>query len=254
MNTKLLAAPLFDLDEVFNVDDYFFAYQEDLTDERSDREVANLVNLLMLDQPMKILDLACGFGRHTNRLAALGHRVTGIDYMPGFLEIARKNAAELGLDVYYRQGDMRTVDFQEEFDRVVLLFTSFGYFEDNENEDVLRNMVKALKPNGLLLLDIPNRDVFLKDIPPSSVFEKGNDFLINRTTFDCVKGRMVNKRILIRDGKRIDKPFSIRLYNATEMCQLLERIGVKEYQLLGEDSQPISMKSRRMYVIARKKG
>ena len=254
MNTKKLATPLFDLDQVFNVDDYFFAYQDDLTDERSDREVTNLVKLLVLDQPVKILDLACGYGRHTNRLAALGHKVTGIDYMPGFLEIARTKAAEMGLEVDYRQGDMRSVDFQDEFDRVVLLFTSFGYFEDSENEDVLRNMVKALKPNGLLLLDIPNRDAFFKDIPPSSVFEKGKDLLINQTSFDVITGRMVNHRILIRDGKRNDKPFSIRFYNATEMCQLLARVGVKEFWLLGEDHQPISMKSRRMYVIARKTG
>jgi len=58
-----------------------FVYRDDLTDERSDAEVAALVNLLELDSPMKILDLACGFGRHANRLAALGHSVTGVDLM-----------------------------------------------------------------------------------------------------------------------------------------------------------------------------
>jgi 2-polyprenyl-3-methyl-5-hydroxy-6-metoxy-1,4-benzoquinol methylase len=146
MGKKMLANPLFNLETVFEVDDYLFTYRDDLTDERSDMEVVSLVKLLELNSRMKILDLACGFGRHANRLAALGHSVTGVDYIPGFLELARQKAAELGVQVDYRQGDMRQVSFEEEFDRVLLLFTSFGYFEDSENEQVVENMARALKP------------------------------------------------------------------------------------------------------------
>jgi 2-polyprenyl-3-methyl-5-hydroxy-6-metoxy-1,4-benzoquinol methylase len=65
------------------------------------------VNLLELESPMKIFDLACGFGRHANRLAALGHFVTGIDYTPGFLEIAQKDAREWNVQVDYRLTEMR---------------------------------------------------------------------------------------------------------------------------------------------------
>jgi 2-polyprenyl-3-methyl-5-hydroxy-6-metoxy-1,4-benzoquinol methylase len=113
MSENTPANPLFDLEAVFEVDDYLFAYQDDLTDERTDREVASLVKLLGLDSPLKILDLACGYGRHANRLAALGHSVTGVDYMPGFLTLARQRAAEMGVQVDYRQGDMRQVSFNE---------------------------------------------------------------------------------------------------------------------------------------------
>ena len=70
--------PAFDLESVFEVDDYIYFYSEWLTDERSDHEVASLVKLLEMDRPMQVLDLACGFGRHANRLAALGHTVTGL--------------------------------------------------------------------------------------------------------------------------------------------------------------------------------
>ena len=83
--------PLFDLDAVFEVDEYMYFYGDFLTDERADAEVASWTRLLELDSPMKILDVPCGFGRHANRLAALGHAVTGVDFMPGFLEIARMN-------------------------------------------------------------------------------------------------------------------------------------------------------------------
>src|SRR5512136_302848 len=106
--------PLFDLDAVFEVEDYVYFYRDSLTDERSDAEVAELVEPLELRPPLKILDLACGFGRHANRLAVLGHAVTGVDFTPGFLEIARRDAAYRGVWVDYRQGDMRRIDFVEE--------------------------------------------------------------------------------------------------------------------------------------------
>jgi SAM-dependent methyltransferase len=252
VSEKTSADALFNLESVFEVDDYLFTYRDDLTDERSDAEVASLVKLLGLDSPMKILDLACGFGRHTNRLAALGHSVTGIEYMSGFLTLARQKATEMGVQVDYHQGDMRQVNFVEAFDRVLLLFTSFGYFEDRENEQVVANMARALKPGGYLMFDIPNRDVILKDLPPAEVIEKDGDLLINRFSFDVLTGRFHNRRIVIRDGIRKDKPFSIRLYNATEICHLLNRAGLIEHKLLGKDDQPLSANSRRMVVIARK--
>ncbi len=166
MSEKRLANALFSLEIVFEVDDYLFAYQDDLTDERSDKEVASLVKLLELSSPMKILDLACGFGRHTNRLAALGHSVTGIDYMPGFLTLAQEKATEMGVQVDYQQGDMRHISYHEAFDRVLLLFTSFGYFEDSENEQVVNNMAHALKSGGCLMFDIPNRDYLSQESSP----------------------------------------------------------------------------------------
>jgi 2-polyprenyl-3-methyl-5-hydroxy-6-metoxy-1,4-benzoquinol methylase len=101
MNQDISPKAPFDLNAVFEVADYMYVYHDDLTDERSDAEVASLVKQLELDSPMKILDLACGFGRHANRLAALGHSVTGVDFMPGFLEIARKKAEEMGVKVVW---------------------------------------------------------------------------------------------------------------------------------------------------------
>jgi SAM-dependent methyltransferase len=252
MNETTSTSALFNLEAVFEVEDYLFVYQDDLTNERSDAEVALLVNLLGLDSPKKILDLACGFGRHTNRLAALGHSMTGVDYMPGFLVLAREQAKEMGVQVDYCQGDMRRIDFQDAFDRVLLLFTSFGYFTDDENERVLRNMAAALKPGGTLLLDIPNRDTFLKDLPPADVIEKGGDLLINRFSFDVLTGRFHNRRIVIRNGVRKEKPLSIRLYNATEICSLLRRADLVDYQLLNGDGQPLSSASRRIIALAKK--
>ena len=76
--------------------------------------------------------------------------------------------------------------------------------------------------------------------------------LINRFSFDPLAGRFCNRRIVIRNGVRKDKPFSIRVYNATEMRDLLGRAGLVDHRLLGEGDKPLSASSRRMVVIARK--
>jgi SAM-dependent methyltransferase len=245
--------PVFDYDAVFDVDDYLYFYGGMLTDERTEAEVTALVQILELTVPMTILDLACGFGRHANRLAALGHHVTGIDLMSGFLEIARRNAAEKGVQVIYQQGDMRQLSFIEMFDRVMMLFTAFGYFEDEDNLLVLKNVARALKPGGSLVFDIPNRDVILNGFLPYIVTEKDQNLMIDRNTFDSATGRLYNRRIIIRGGVRKDKPFFVRIYNQTEISDVLDRAGLGVYQMYGGwDGQQISTDSRRMVVIARK--
>lgn len=255
MSEAMLQTARFDLETVFEVDDYLYFYGDWLTDERSDAEVAGLVNLLALDAPQRILDLACGFGRHANRLAALGHSVVGIDYIPGFLELARAGAQRLGVAVDYRQGDMRTLDLCAEFDRVIILFTAFGYFDDEENATVLANVARALKPGGLLGLDLPNRDVAVKTLVPAFVEEKEGNLLINRFSFDPIAGRSINRRIVIRDGVRRDKPFSIRLYSYAEIRQLLAAAGL-EVQTVHANwrGEPFTAESHGMAVVARKDG
>ncbi|NJD58384.1 MAG: class I SAM-dependent methyltransferase, partial [Anaerolineae bacterium] len=161
----------FDFDAVFDVDDYLYFYSEALTDERTEAEVSALVSLLGLDQPAKILDLACGFGRHTNRLATLGHTMTGVDIMPGFLEIARQEATRMGVLVDYQQADMRQITFEDEFDYVTILFTAFGYFSDEQNLQVLVNVSQALKVGGRFVFDSMNRDAIVKNFLPATVIE-----------------------------------------------------------------------------------
>jgi SAM-dependent methyltransferase len=245
--------PQFDYDAVFEVDDHMYFYGDSLTDERSDFEVAGLVQIGRLDTPLKILDVPCGFGRHTNRLAALGHHMTGVDLYPGFLELARRDADSRGVQVDYRQGDMRQLEFDAEFDRVMMLFTSLGYFEDDDNFRVLGNVSRALTPEGLFILDVPNRDMALKNLQPVNVTDKNGDLMIDRVSFNTLTGRLHNRRILIRNGVRKDKPFFIRLFNPTELRDWLIRAGMDiERMYGGYDASPLAEDSRRMIVVAKR--
>lgn len=244
----------FDLDSVFEADDYLYFYGDSLTDERSDQEVAALVKLLDLHPPMKILDLACGFGRHASRLAALGYEVTGIDAMAGFLEIAKTQAGAMNLQINYLQADMRQLESVDEFDAALMIFTTFGYFDDDENFRVLENITRALKPGGRLGFDIPNRDATLKVLPPATVIEKEGNLMINRNSFDMLSGRWHNQRIVIRDGVRKDKPFSVRLYNPSEITALLTRAGLAVTHLYSDwTGQLLSENGRGIVIVAEKR-
>jgi SAM-dependent methyltransferase len=243
----------FDVEAVFDVDDYLYFYAESLTDERTDAEVSALVSLLQLNTPMEILDLACGFGRHANRLAVLGHSMTGVDLTPGFLEIARQEAKVRKVEVNYQLGDMRNISFAEKFDRVLLLFTSFGYFTDEQNLQVLINARQALKPGGLLIFDSLNRDALLKGMRPYNVVEKEGNLMIDRLRFDGLQGKYYNQRIVIRDGIRKDKPYFVRLYNPNEIKMMLAQAGLELHQTYaGWEGMEFTSDAYRLVVIARK--
>lgn len=249
----MIGNELFDLEQVFEVDDYLYFYSESLTEERSEAETQALIELLALQPGMRVLDLACGFGRHTNRLAQFGCKMTGVDLSGGFLEIARQDAQRRGMQVEYRQGDMRTIEDQEAFDRVLILFTAFGYFDDQGNAQVIANAARALRPGGLLCFDSPNRDTIARNFLPYYVIEKEGSLMIDRNSFDSERGLQINRRIVIRDGVRRDLPFAVRLYNLQETLALLSGAGLVLERAAGSWSgDPISFDSRRLIIVARK--
>ncbi len=261
MTDETPLTPLDDIVNMFSVDDYMFFYSDYLTPERSDTEARAVIDLLGMDRPMRVLDLACGFGRIANRLALLGHRVTGVEYQPGFLEIARTAAEKMGIleiprggSVRYFQGDMRRIDFFDQFERALMMFNSFGYFSDEENLDVLRRISRALVPGGKVGLDIGSRDGLMANFHPHYVSEKDGSLMINRFSFDVINGRLRNDRIIIRDGIRKDRPFTIRLYSVSEMRGLLAEAGLEMERVYGEwDGSPLTQESGAMVVIAEKK-
>src|SRR5438128_2565024 len=108
---------------------YMTIYAPFLSTEKTRQEVEELVHLLNLPQGSAILDLGCGYGRHALLLAALGYRVTGLDRSEPLLHRAQSDAAAQGVQVRWVHDDMRRLSFEDEFDVVLSLFSSFGYFE-----------------------------------------------------------------------------------------------------------------------------
>ena len=113
----------------------------------------NLTHYLNLPEQAKVLDLACGKGRHSIYLNQLGFNVLGVDLSENSIEIANKNANET---LHFQIHDMR-VPFEEKYDAVFNLFTSFGYFDnDEDNLKTLIAIKESLSDYGFAVIDFMN--------------------------------------------------------------------------------------------------
>jgi SAM-dependent methyltransferase len=245
-----MSESVFDAEGLFD-EDYLYFYEGALADARSDAETELIWQLLDLEPGMRVLDLACGHGRITNRLAVRGCHVTGVDAAPLFLDRARRDAATLGVAVDYVEGDMRSLPWTQEFDRVVNWFTAFGYFDDTGNREVLTQIAQVLRPAGRVVLDLQNRDLLARHSCPDRVAaERGADLIIDRSRLDPLTSRMLTERIVIR-GDRIRRiPFFVRLFTFTEIRDWLVATGFTAVTGYGEDGTALSPTSRRMIVLA----
>jgi SAM-dependent methyltransferase len=141
----------------------------------------NVVKKLSLSHNMKLIDLACGKGRHSIFLNSLGFDVTGVDLSVHSIEAAKKQENER---LHFEVQDLRKLPYENEFDAALNLFTSFGYFDcDDTNQQVINQAYKILKPGGLILIDFMNvRTVLNKLVPNETKHIEGIDFHISKTT------------------------------------------------------------------------
>ena len=205
----------------------------------------------------EVLDLACGFGRHAVPLARRGIRVTGMDVTARYIEMARTRAGELPVE--FVVGDIRELDYEERFDAAYSYFTSFGFFDDDTNFDILRRVARALRPGGRFLLDTANREMWVGSENPYREFfefEEGGRkmVVVNASTFDFETG-ISNAVLRLYGGP--DGPeemrFSVRLYSLAELRWLLRRAGLELVKAFGDcDSSPYSAESSRLIVLAHK--
>lgn len=244
----------FDLDGVFDDDDYRYFYFSDQqnSDAAADLEAGQITALLNLRPRQRVLDAPCGHGRITQRLAQRGCRMVGIDRAPHFVRVARENARALGLEIEYRVGDLRELSLSGEFDAVVNWFTSFGYFDDATDRNILRRFHLALKPGGTLLLELQNRDRLLRSFNPTSGHghEVGSDIMLDRSTFDPVSGRVATTRYISRGGRLRRTEMSVRIFSFTELREWLLDAGFRQVEAFGRDGSPFTLESARMAVRA----
>ena len=227
-----------------------------LTAERTEAEVDFIERALSLAAGSSILDLCCGHGRHALLLAERGYSVTGVDFSDRALRLARRGARRAGLPVRWLKRDMRRIAFREEFGAVINVFTSFGYFEsDAENEDVVRRIAAALKPGGRFLIDHINREYRVRSHESRDWRQAADGTLVlEERSIDLLAGRSRGDWTAIApDGSRRHGLVDVRVYTLRELVGMLERAGLRFRQAWGGfDGGDYSLESRRMIVLAEK--
>jgi SAM-dependent methyltransferase len=219
--------------------------------EEAARDIDKVEKIIDLPRELPILDLACGSGRHALELAARGYSVVGLDLSDTLLGVARGSAAGDGLCVSFVRGDKRALPFSRAFGCVLNFFTSFGYFDDeDENLSVLVGMRESLLPGGSFLVDHLNRDYVLSNLVPEDYSDRNGKKIVQRRRFDESSSR-VEKEITVYDGAS-EKTYreSVRLYGPDELSSMVERAGLRVTSILGGlDGSGFAAGSARMVVI-----
>lgn len=213
--------------DFFNEDYISFYGTEDA--EKSHLEVEGVMSILEPEARSKILDLCCGYGRHAVELARRGLVVTGFDYSAVLLRRAKHDAVADRVRLDLVRGDMRNMPFTSRFDYIINLFTAFGYFDvENDDQRVLNGVSRALKPKGEFLMDTINREWVLSRFQKEHWEEvDGGKYALDFREFDPVSSRIGARTVVLGEGARIERSHSIRLYTLTEMTRMAERAGMK---------------------------
>jgi len=209
-----------------------------------------------LKKDMRILDLACGHGRHAIELAKRGYNITGLDYSDYLLSVARERAEKEKVKINFIKGDMRELPFEDEFDAIYMFYTSFGYFSDEDNFKVLKEVNKALKKGGKFLIDLSNPIKVIKNFQHESwILTKEGLISLEQNEFNPVTMRIKTTRLIFKEGKEIDRrEHIVRLYMPAELSFLMELAGLKAIKFYGDwrDFSKYNENSRRLVIIAEK--
>ncbi|WP_103029950.1 SAM-dependent methyltransferase [Salinibacter altiplanensis] len=208
-------------------------------DHRDDTDAERLVDLIEQNlapaSGSHLLDIGCGRGRHARALARRDWQVTGLDLSEDAIAAARSQAADEGLDetVSFQVGDMRTPVCDGCADGVINLFTSFGYFDaDAENERALAAMATALRPDGWFLQDFLNAPQVAASLGASE-YETEDGHTIHQDRW--IEDGRVNKQITVRrNGHTETFQESVRLYTLSDLTAMYARVGLDVVDLFGD--------------------
>lgn len=203
----------------------------------------------------EVLDLACGPGRTAIPFALAGYQVTGVDRTEFLLKQGKIRAAALGASVEWVHRDMREFIRPASFDLAVNLFTSFGYFDDaNDNKLVLQNVFASLRPDGVFVIDHLGKELLAsrlqattsEQLPDGTILFQQAQVIDDWSRVSC-------DWTILKEGRAT--PFRVChwLYSGQELRDLLRSAGFKEVSLFGSlDQSPYDTKSQRLIAVAKK--
>ncbi|MCQ4349644.1 MAG: class I SAM-dependent methyltransferase [Sulfolobales archaeon] len=171
-----------------------------------------------------VLDVPCGIGRISHSLSELGYNVVGVDISERLLEVAKARSPK----VTFLKGDMRRlkdVIGDRKFDLVINIFNSLGYYSEEEDIEILKNLRDSSRK--LVVINIDNRDFIIYNLPSVRHIYIPPYLVVDANEFDVSTSRLRVIRTYYLNGKEVDKfEFSQRLYSLHEIVRELKRLGL----------------------------
>jgi len=232
---------------------YPFMFSEKRATE-ADEQIAKALALTKPAGKM-VLDLCCGPGRCSIALAKRGFRVTGVDKTSFLLNKARAKARAARVNIEWVQKDMRDFVRPDAFALVLSMFTSFGYFDDKQEDmTVLQNMFNSLQPGGASLIEVLGKERLARilqsttssDLPDGTVVVERHEIFDDWT-------RVRNEWLVIRNGRAKSFKFHHTIYSGQELRDRMERAGFVGVSLHGNlDGNEYGPNAERLIAVGRK--
>ena len=239
-------------EEWFNTDEYLDVYRH-----RNNAEAKELVKLILrfVDIPVKadVLDLACGTGRHSIIFAKNGFKVTAVDLSEKLLNVAKNTAEDNEVKIDFIKSDIRSFFIDKQFDLVINLFTSFGYFNDDRENFLLFDIAsKYLKTSGYFVLDYFNKTYLENNLVRESNDSFEHCTLVQKRHLE--NNRVIKDIFISRNGEEHHYMESVRMYSKDELVFAIEKAGFKITNIFGGFAAEKfdDMNSQRIIIIAQK--
>jgi SAM-dependent methyltransferase len=219
----------------------------------AEKQVEFIEQTVPLKPGNKILDLACGYGRHSIILARKGYCVMGYDLSADYIREAIREAEKNEAKVDFQQIDMRRLDLSQEFDVILSLSTSLAFYDDEVNNDIFRRIYKALKNKGTFVFDQGNIFSFANENTKKS--EKLSDGRTHHyeLSFDAVKCVLKRRSILEDENGRQEAGWDIRYYTLPELRILLTEVGFDVDKVYDDyDNSAYTVESKRLITFLQK--
>ena len=234
-----------------------YAHRDDAEAQKDIRRIIELISP-PADEPL--LDLGCGAGRHLCALRDMGFsQLVGLDLSQELLDVAAQRLADpvtgdLDKRVQLIRADMRDIPQVGYFATVLSLFTSFGYFdEDDENKRVLAAAHRALKSDGTFLIDYMNRDHVIAHLVAYDEKVLGDRQIRNTRSLTANARRVEKTTVIVRGDVEHEFHESVRLYSADEMVDMLKEVGFERIQRYGSlEGEGFTPSSPHLILVARR--
>ncbi len=238
-----------------------YAYSELPSDEETAEELEFISRVLELEEGALILDLCCGQGRHSVGLADMGYSVIGLDSSRSLIDLAKEYIAASprhrvsASRLWFVESDMRNIPIRERTcDAAINLFTSFGFFDDAGNLQVLEAVASVLKPGGKFLLDYWNPYVAAQlDGTRNWWWITDSLLALADAQYDFSTGRLMDLRTIVDVEKSSveNAVREVRFYTLPELEKMLEEAGLHVLEVYGDiDEREYDGESRRLITVS----
>lgn len=226
-----------------------------ISDEQTRAEADFINNQLQLPLGAKVLDVPCGNGRLAIELGAFGFELTGVDIATEFLDEAKQKSAARGVNIDWRNSEMRALPSTGEFDGAFCFGNSFGYLDDEGNAEFLNAVSRALRPGARFIIDAPAvAECLLPNVLEQRTIQLGDITATIDTRYDHEQARMFNDFTFTRDGIDDRRPSSQRIYTYREVTELLRAAGLEPVAAYGSlNGEEFKLGAQRLLLVSEKR-